>query len=172
MADGVLCDEYSRVVGWPDVYAVGDVARWTHPRHGQQVRIEHWTNAVEQAECVARTVVNPDTPQRYAPIEYVWTEQYARKIQISGRLAGCPVVMAGGSGPRVGVLYGDAHDQLVGAVTLDWPRAMHAARSVLAAGGRVGTAHDRWLGLGDGARPLTTLKSMHTIRPNFEGSPP
>ncbi len=50
--------------------------------------------------------------------------------------------------------------------------AMLAARSVLAAGGRVGTAHDPWLELTDGARPLTTSKSMHTIRPNFEGSPP
>jgi hypothetical protein len=45
------------------------------------------------------------------------------------------------------VLYGDDQEQLVGAVTADWPRAMLAARSVLAAGGRVGAAHDRWLDL-------------------------
>jgi hypothetical protein len=51
--------------------------------------------------------------------------------------------------------YGDAHEQLAGAVTLDWPRAMVAARSVLAAGGRVGTAHDRWLELAGRSRPLT-----------------
>jgi len=172
VANGVLCDEYSRVVGWPDVYAVGDVARWTHPRHGQQIRIEHWTNAVEQAECVVRTVLNPAAPQQHAPIEYVWTEQYARKIQITGRPSGRPVAVADGSGARVGVLYGDVHDQLAGAVTLDWPRAMLAARSVLAAGGRVGTAHDRWLELAGGAGPLTAFKSMHMIRPNCEGSPP
>ena len=36
MADGVLCDSGCRVLGWPDIYAAGDVARWAHPRHGQQ----------------------------------------------------------------------------------------------------------------------------------------
>lgn len=171
VADGVLCDNYSRVVGWPDVFAVGDVARWIHPRHGQRIRIEHWTNAVEQGECVARTVLDPGAPREYAPIEYVWTEQYAHKFQVTGRPSGRPVVVADASGARTGVLYGDAHDRLAGAVTLDWPRAMLAARSVLAAGGRVGSAHDRWLELTGSARPLTTARSMHMIRSNSEGSP-
>jgi phthalate 3,4-dioxygenase ferredoxin reductase component len=146
VADGVLCDSGSRVLGWPDIHAAGDVARWTHPRHGQQVRIEHWTNAVEQAEHVARAVLNPAESREYAPIEYVWTEQYGRKIQIAGRPRGQPVLVTAGRA-RLGVLYGDDQEQLVGAVTADWPRAMLAARSVLAAGGRVGTAHDRWLDL-------------------------
>jgi phthalate 3,4-dioxygenase ferredoxin reductase subunit len=146
VADGVLCDSGSRVLGWPDIHAAGDVARWAHPRHGQRVRIEHWTNAVEQAEHVARAVLNPAEPREYAPIEYVWTEQYGRKIQIAGRPRGQPVVVTAGRA-RLGVLYGDDQEQLVGAVTADWPRAMLAARSVLAAGGRVGAAHDRWLDL-------------------------
>ena len=146
VADGVLCDSGCRVLGWPDIHAAGDVARWTHPRHGQQVRIEHWTNAVEQAEHVARSVLNPAGPREYAPIEYVWTEQHGRKIQIVGRPRGQPVVVTAGRA-RLGVLYGDDREQLVGAVTADWPRAMLAARSVLAAGGRLGAAHDRWLDL-------------------------
>jgi NADPH-dependent 2,4-dienoyl-CoA reductase/sulfur reductase-like enzyme len=147
VADGVLCDSGSRVLGWPDIYAVGDVARWTHPRHGQPIRIEHWTNAVEQAEHVARTVLDPHAPREYAPIEYVWTEQYGCKIQVSGQPNGQPVVVTDG-GARLGVLYGDDQERLTGAVTAGWPRAMLAARSVLAAGGRVGAAHDRWLDLG------------------------
>ena len=146
VADGVLCDSGCRVLGWPDIYAAGDVARWAHPRHGQQTRIEHWTNAVEQAEHVARTVLAPDARREYAPIEYVWTEQYGCKIQVSGRPGGHPVVVADG-GARLGVLYGDDQERLAGAVTADWPRAMLAARSVLAADGRVGAAHDRWLDL-------------------------
>ena len=32
-SDGVLCDEYLRVVGAPDVVAAGDVARWFNLRH-------------------------------------------------------------------------------------------------------------------------------------------
>jgi len=155
VADGVLCDPYSRVLGWPDIFAVGDVARWAHPRHGRPTRIEHWTNAVEQADCVARTVLNPAAPLEYAPVEYVWTEQYGRKVQITGRPEGAPLVVTSGDGDgaRVGVLYGDDQDRLAGAVTVDWPRATLAARSVLAEGGRVGAAHDRWLGLASGGRP-------------------
>jgi len=96
VADGVLCDPGCRVLGWPDIYAVGDVARWAHPRHGRQIRIEHWTNAVEQAEHVARTVLDPGAPREYAPVEYVWTEQYGRKIQVTGRPGGHPVVVTDG----------------------------------------------------------------------------
>jgi phthalate 3,4-dioxygenase ferredoxin reductase component len=169
VADGVLCDPCSRVLGWPDIYAVGDVARWAHPRHGQPVRIEHWTNAVEQADCVARTVLNPAAPREYAPVEYVWTEQYGRKIQVTGRPGGAPVVVTDGSGVRVGVLYGDDQDRLAGAVTVEWPRAMLAARSVLAEGGRVGDAHDRWLGLASGGRPLTRAKINAYDHQNFGG---
>jgi phthalate 3,4-dioxygenase ferredoxin reductase component len=172
VADGVLCDPCSRVLGWPDIYAVGDVARWAHPRHGQQIRIEHWTNAVEQADCVARTVLNPAAPRQYAPVEYVWTEQYGRKIQITGRPGGAPVVVTSDSGARVGVLYGDDQDQLAGAVTIDWPRAMLAARSVLAEGGRVGAAYDRWLGLAGGAQPLTPAKINAYDHQDLGRSPP
>ena len=116
------------------------------PGMASRPRIEHWTNAVEQAEHVARTVLAPDARREYAPIEYVWTEQYGCKIQVSGRPGGHPVVVADG-GARLGVLYGDDQERLAGAVTADWPRAMLAARSVLAADGRVGAAHDRWLDL-------------------------
>jgi phthalate 3,4-dioxygenase ferredoxin reductase subunit len=171
VADGVLCDPCSRVLGWPDIYAVGDVARWAHPRHRRQVRIEHWTNAVEQADCVAHTVLNPAAPREYAPVEYVWTEQYGRKIQVTGRPGGVPVVVADGSGGRAGVLYGDDQDRLAGAVTVDWPRAMLAARSVLAEGGRVGAAYERWLGLAATGRPLTGAKINAYDHQGFEGSP-
>lgn len=145
VADGVLCDEYSRVAGYSDVYAVGDVARWLHPRHGEVQRIEHWTNAVEQAESVARTVCGVADPQAYAPTEYVWTEQYAHKVQIIGRpAAGDAVFVTTGDWPRTGVLYVGADDALVGAATVDWPRGMLAARRVLAEAGSLAAAQDSW----------------------------
>jgi 3-phenylpropionate/trans-cinnamate dioxygenase ferredoxin reductase component len=163
-ADGVLCDEFSRVVGRPNVYAIGDVARWTHARHGERIRIEHWTNAVEQADCVAHTVVDPEAPQQYAPIEYVWTDQYSYKIQILGRpSAGRPVFVVDESDALIGGLYGNAHDELVGAVTLGRPRAMLAARGVLTRSGSVGTARARWGELIAGTRTLTNITSIRMI---------
>ena len=47
IADGVVCD--SRCVAAPGIVAAGDVARWDHPRFGS-LRVEHWTNAVSQAQ--------------------------------------------------------------------------------------------------------------------------
>jgi len=45
--DGVICDEYC-YTGASGVYAAGDVARWWHPRYQKYLRVEHWSNAVEQ----------------------------------------------------------------------------------------------------------------------------
>src|SRR5436190_2028672 len=47
--DGLVCDELCRAAGADDVFAAGDVARWKHPDEGRLVRVEHWTNAVDQA---------------------------------------------------------------------------------------------------------------------------
>lgn len=82
LQDGVVCDEY--LAAAPDVYAVGDVARWRHARYQQLVRTEHWTGAVEHAEAVAATLTG--TPTTIDSIPYVWTDQYGLKLQIAGRL--------------------------------------------------------------------------------------
>jgi NADPH-dependent 2,4-dienoyl-CoA reductase/sulfur reductase-like enzyme len=82
--DGIVCDEHCRAVGAPDVYAVGDVARWYNPLFEQEMRLEHWTNAVDQAMAVASTITGTPTP--YAPVPYVWSDQYGSKIMIAGHV--------------------------------------------------------------------------------------
>ena len=79
--DGVVCDDRCRAA--PDVYAVGDVARWSNPLFGESMRLEHWTNASEQAVAVARALLHPDAPP-YAPVPYFWSDQYDAKIQFLG----------------------------------------------------------------------------------------
>jgi phthalate 3,4-dioxygenase ferredoxin reductase subunit len=137
VADGVVCDPYSRVAGAPGVHAAGDVARWFHPGHRALVRAEHWTNAVEQAACVAHNIAHPGEPRPYAPVEYVWSDQYGWKIQIAGRTGGdlrpVTVERADGTG-SFAVLYAAADGRLAGAVTVNWPRALLTARRALAAG--------------------------------------
>ena len=44
---GIVCNGSGEAA--PDVYAAGDVARVANRWHGDSPRIEHWTNAVEQA---------------------------------------------------------------------------------------------------------------------------
>jgi 3-phenylpropionate/trans-cinnamate dioxygenase ferredoxin reductase subunit len=86
LGDGVLCDA-SCAASAPDVVAAGDVARWEHPLYGERVRIEHWTNAVEQAEAAAaRLLAGPQGAAPFAPVPFVWSDQYDLKIQSTGRL--------------------------------------------------------------------------------------
>jgi len=50
------------------------------------MRVEHWTNAVEQGEAAARSLVlGPDDLTPYAPAPYFWSDQYDVKIQYCGR---------------------------------------------------------------------------------------
>ncbi|MCF7552232.1 NAD(P)/FAD-dependent oxidoreductase [Pseudonocardia sp. WMMC193] len=133
--DGVLCDSHCRSIGAPHVWAVGDVARWWHPGYERTVRLEHWTNAVEQAVCVAHNIVHPDDLRSHAPVEYVWSDQYDWKIQLVGRTGGDTHVRVEGADPeRFAVLYAEG-DDFVGALTVNWPKALIACRRALAGGG-------------------------------------
>ncbi|WP_040792787.1 NAD(P)/FAD-dependent oxidoreductase [Nocardia paucivorans] len=81
LGGGVLTDEVGRtsVAG---VWAVGDVAAWRYPS-GEWRRVEHWTNAGEQAKlltCALLGVEPPSAPQ----VRYFWSDQYDVKIQSLG----------------------------------------------------------------------------------------
>lgn len=130
--DGIVCDRFSRAS--ENVHAVGDVARWFHPRHQRLVRAEHWTNAVEQASCVAHNIVHPDDLRAHEPVEYVWSDQYDWKIQLAGRTGGdSDHVLVPGADPdrSFAVLYANPGGGFAGAVTVNWPRALITARRAL-----------------------------------------
>lgn len=85
--DGVVCDP-GGASSVPGVVAVGDVARWPNPFTGRHARIEHWTNATEQAKTAARTLLTGESaaPARVtAP--YFWSDQYQVRIQLAGHVA-------------------------------------------------------------------------------------
>jgi len=139
VSDGLICDEYCRAEGRNDVFGVGDITRWYSPRRDGHVRVEHWTNAVEQARCVARNIVFPGELTTYEGIEYVWTDQYDWKIQVAGQPAHDSVATEAAVGdfdgprPRGAMLYGDSSGALCGAVTVNWPRAITLCRQALSA---------------------------------------
>lgn len=84
--DGVLCDERC-ATAVPGIVAAGDVARWPHAGFGETLRVEHWTNAVEQANAAAeRLLRGAEAVPPFAPVPFVWSDQYDRKIQSAGRL--------------------------------------------------------------------------------------
>src|SRR5690606_30342151 len=86
-AGGVLCDAHGRTTV-PGVYAAGDLANFPHPRYGGRMRLEHWTNAGEQAAVSARNLLAGEGAQEpYEPVPYFWSDQYKLKIQLLGQAA-------------------------------------------------------------------------------------
>ncbi|MCM6775073.1 FAD-dependent oxidoreductase [Nocardia sp. CDC159] len=78
---GIAANEVGRTAV-EGVWAVGDVAAWRHAT-GDHRRIEHWTNAGEQAQLLACALLGVDPPAS-ARVPYVWSDQYDLKIQVLG----------------------------------------------------------------------------------------
>jgi 3-phenylpropionate/trans-cinnamate dioxygenase ferredoxin reductase subunit len=140
LADGVVCDAYCRT-SHPSVVAAGDVARWTHPTLGS-VRIEHWENAIRQGQAAASTLLSPENAEVYAPVPYVWSDQYDRKIQMVGRPTdGDEMAVVEGSleERRFVALYGRA-GVLTAGLAFNRSRPIRLVRDMLAAGSSLADA--------------------------------
>lgn len=116
LGDGVRCNRHLRVLASgrsvPGLYAVGDVARWWHDGYGEEVRVEHWTNAGESAELAAANFLaerRGDELTAYRPVPYFWSDQHGIKLQFVGRPApgdDTAVLEGDFAGDRVLVGYG------------------------------------------------------------------
>jgi NADPH-dependent 2,4-dienoyl-CoA reductase/sulfur reductase-like enzyme len=132
--DGVECD--ARLRAAPDIFAVGDVARWPHPLVGRAVRIEHWTNAVEQAGYVARQLADPAWDGApFATVPYFWSDQYGGRLQAHGfAQPGDDIeVVDGALGSERFAVHFRRGGRLTAVVGLSSPRQVLAGRRQLAA---------------------------------------
>ncbi|MGH8921024.1 MAG: NAD(P)/FAD-dependent oxidoreductase, partial [Actinomycetes bacterium] len=140
LADGVRCDSQLRAQAGgravPGVVAAGDVARWHHPAYGGEVRIEHWTNAAEQGEAAARTLMEGASAPAFAPVPYFWSDQLGLKLQFLGRaLPGDQVTVIDGEldAERWAVAYG-RDGRLVAALGSSRPGRVMKLRAAIGAG--------------------------------------
>ena len=79
--DGIVVDERLRTSA-PDVYAAGDVASAWHPFYGRHVRVEHWSNALNQGPAAARAMLGETVS--YDRIPYFFSDQYDIGMEYSG----------------------------------------------------------------------------------------
>jgi NADPH-dependent 2,4-dienoyl-CoA reductase/sulfur reductase-like enzyme len=131
--DGVVCDE--TVLAAPGVVAAGDVARWPNPLFdGHVMRLEHWTNATEQGVHAAKRLLAGDTGTPFAPVPFVWSDQYDRKIQTVGMVAGdAHVHVAHGTlDERQFVALFGRDDRIIGALGFNRPRQVMQYRKLIA----------------------------------------
>ena len=142
--DGVVCDEACVAVGSDGrVVAAGDVARWTHPLYGRSMRVEHWTNASDQAMHAARALVQgAEAAGPFAAVPYFWSDQHGTKFQLVGTSAtGDEVAVAEGdvdAGKFVATYGRDGI--VVGALCVNWPARTVPWRKAIEARVAVGTA--------------------------------
>jgi NADPH-dependent 2,4-dienoyl-CoA reductase/sulfur reductase-like enzyme len=121
---GVLCDTTCAVEGTENVVAAGDAANWVNPLYRMRMRVEHWTNAVEQGMYAARRLLGVHDPAGYVSAPYFWSDQYGMRIQSVGTTIGHDqAVVFESSGDRM--LVGYAKDGILRAVA-----GVHAGASV------------------------------------------
>jgi NADPH-dependent 2,4-dienoyl-CoA reductase/sulfur reductase-like enzyme len=129
--NGVVCDASGLAA--PGIVAAGDVARWPNPLFdGQLMRLEHWTNATEQGVHGARRLLGHEEP--FAPVPFVWSDQYDRKIQAVGLIsADAAVHIAHGTiAERQFVALFGKSGRLVGALGFNRARMVMQYRKLIA----------------------------------------
>ena len=134
LANGVVCDAACRTTRAPFAVAAGDVARWPNPLFGESMRIEHWTNATEQADhAVATLLAGESGGAAFAPVPFVWSDQYDRKIQVAGRLEGADEtrLVEGSLEERRFVMLFGKHGRLCGVLGMNRPRLVMKARALI-----------------------------------------
>ncbi|MEK8174133.1 FAD-dependent oxidoreductase [Streptomyces sp. M19] len=131
--DGVLCGPDLAVTD--RVVAAGDVARWPHHRDGHRIRVEHWENALRQADAAAATLLAPCTAPAFTATTMVWSELYGLGLQLVGqpRPGDRATVVEGDlAGRRCVVVYSRA-GRTTAALLCDSPHRLRAYRDAVAA---------------------------------------
>ncbi|MFF8726612.1 NAD(P)/FAD-dependent oxidoreductase [Streptomyces sp. NPDC015171] len=137
---GIACDAGCRAFNMygivtDDVYVAGDVSRFPHPLFGyQMLSLEHWGNAVAQAEVAAHNMINPGPLQRpHLAVPTFWSTQFGLNI----KSVGVPtysdhVVIAQGSleASRLAMVYG-YRGRVTAAVTVDMAKSLDYYRHLI-----------------------------------------
>jgi NADPH-dependent 2,4-dienoyl-CoA reductase/sulfur reductase-like enzyme len=132
--NGVVCD--ATLLAAPGVVSAGDITRWPNPLFdGELMRLEHWTNASEQGVAAARRLLHGDgvAPEPFAPVPFVWSDQYDRKIQSVGHFRGdddMEVVHGTLDERRFVAVFGRA-GRLVGALGFSMPAKLMQYRRMI-----------------------------------------
>jgi len=137
LADGVVCDAGGHTSA-PDVWAVGDVARWHHPLAGASVRVEHWTSAGEQARIVGSNVAatldgGTRTELSTNDVPYFWSDVFDVKIQALGFVDPNDVVQVTEPAGRPVLVY-SRDERLRAVVGFGAPARVARLRSAVASG--------------------------------------
>jgi NADPH-dependent 2,4-dienoyl-CoA reductase/sulfur reductase-like enzyme len=131
--DGIVCDEALRAA--PGIYAAGDCARWVNTLFGEEMRVEHWTNAAEQGAAAGKNLLaelSGEATTPYAPVPFFWSDQFDSRIQFVGRAHGDDevCVVAGEVDGNFMALYGHS-GRLRGVLGVNMPKPVMRLRKLV-----------------------------------------
>ena len=132
--DGIVCDD--TLLAAPGVVAAGDIARYHSRRFDRSFRIEHWEHAIAGGEAAARRLLaeqRGEQPAVFDPVPWFWSDQYDRKIQLSGRPEATDIarVVHGSVDEfRFVTMYG-REGRLVGVLGMNRPRHVIQLRGLI-----------------------------------------
>ena len=146
--NGVLVDD-RQVTSHPNVLAVGDCAR----RRGHR-RAEHWEAALHDGQRAATTILGIDAAAETAP--WFWTDRYDLHVEVVGEMpepdAEHEDVVRGTLGEPPFSVFTLRGERVIGAVAVDEPNAVRAARRMIDRGVDVRAS--------DLADPATDLRKL------------
>ncbi len=122
LGNGVLTDARG-ATNLPGVVAVGDCAATWSDTAERHVRIEHWTNALEQPATAVATLLGTGQPAP-TPVPYFWSDQYGARIQFAGsrREGDVPRVVEGSCADRSFLAVYERDSEPVAVLGMNQPR--------------------------------------------------
>lgn len=136
--NGVLCDGVGRT-NVAHVWAAGDVAAWQVEVGGRK-RVEHWSNAGEQAKILAGALTDTTDPDAAVQVPYFWSDQYGLKIQALGTVAAGDTVHVIKDDGRKFLAYYERDGVLAGVVGAGLAGKVMKMRAQIAGGAPIGDA--------------------------------
>lgn len=127
-SDGVLCTSALETSA-PHVVAAGDIARWQNPTFGESMRVEHWSNAVEQGRHAAATLLGDRSP--FTSVPYFWTDQHLTKMRFVGRAEGATEVRVESVSKNKLVASYGRNGVVTGALCVGAPRQLAQYRAAI-----------------------------------------
>ncbi len=133
--DGMVVNEFLQT-SHPDIYAAGDNARFPYQALGQQMRVEHWDNALNQGKHAGRNMAGAHETFAYMP--YFFSDLFEFGYEAVGEVNSDLETVAEWQKPHdTGVVYYLRNDKIRGAMMCNVWDKVDAARELIRHGAGV-----------------------------------